>query len=209
MGEIPEKLFYKIGEVCEYTDTQPYVLRFWESEFPSLAPQKNRSGQRIYSRDDIELVLRIKKLLYEEEFTIAGARKRLEQEAGSGGSLAAGLSTRSARTIEVTPERSSPGFSAPLHSGLSDELDGPRTVSPAILGTSPAGEVARLERRLDEVEDRWRRAEIALEEAERGRIEAEERCQRAAAKLESLVARLAELRTQGPADDDGDGSAGR
>jgi DNA-binding transcriptional MerR regulator len=77
-----EKLFYKIGEVCQLTDTQPYVLRFWESEFPQLAPQKTRSGQRIYRSSDIELVLRIKKLLYEEEFTIAGARKQLEFERG-------------------------------------------------------------------------------------------------------------------------------
>ena len=80
MSEIPHKLFYKIGEVCQYTDTQPYVLRFWESEFPNLAPEKNRSGQRVYRRDDIELILRIKKLLYDEEYTIAGARKRLEEE---------------------------------------------------------------------------------------------------------------------------------
>ncbi len=75
-----EKLFFKIGEVCDLTDTQPYVLRFWESEFPQLAPQKNRSGQRIYRRNDIELILRIKKLLYEKEFTIAGARRQLESE---------------------------------------------------------------------------------------------------------------------------------
>ncbi len=80
MEEIPDKLFYKIGEVCQYTDTQPYVLRFWESEFPQLAAKKSRSGQRVYGREDIDLVLRIKKLLYEEEYTIAGARKRLEQE---------------------------------------------------------------------------------------------------------------------------------
>ncbi|MBI4161004.1 MAG: MerR family transcriptional regulator [Acidobacteria bacterium] len=77
----PEKLFYRIGEVCEITDTQPYVLRFWESEFPQLAPQKTQSGQRIYRASDVELILRIKKLLYEEEFTIAGARRHLEQEA--------------------------------------------------------------------------------------------------------------------------------
>ena len=76
------KLFYKIGEVCELTDTQPYVLRFWESEFPQLAPQKNRSGQRIYRRDDIELILKIKRLLYEQEFTIAGARRQLETDQG-------------------------------------------------------------------------------------------------------------------------------
>jgi DNA-binding transcriptional MerR regulator len=77
---IPNKLFFKIGEVCEITDTQPYVLRYWESEFPALAPAKNSSGQRIYRRKDIETVLRIKQLLYEEGFTIAGAKKRLESE---------------------------------------------------------------------------------------------------------------------------------
>jgi DNA-binding transcriptional MerR regulator len=83
--QIPNKLFFKIGEVCEITDTQPYVLRYWESEFPALAPAKNSSGQRIYRRKDIETVLRIKQLLYEEGFTIAGAKKRLEAElAGRG-----------------------------------------------------------------------------------------------------------------------------
>jgi DNA-binding transcriptional MerR regulator len=78
--QVPQKLFYKIGEVCELTDTQPYVLRFWESEFPQLAPQKNRSGQRMYRREDIATVERIKSLLYDEGFTIAGARKRLESD---------------------------------------------------------------------------------------------------------------------------------
>src|SRR6266550_9644770 len=78
--KIPNKLFFKIGDVCEITDTQPYVLRYWESEFPALAPAKNTSGQRIYRRRDIETVLRIKQLLYEEGFTIAGAKKRLEAE---------------------------------------------------------------------------------------------------------------------------------
>jgi DNA-binding transcriptional MerR regulator len=78
--KVPNKLFFKIGEVCEITDTQPYVLRYWESEFPALAPAKNSSGQRIYRRRDIETVMRIKELLYEEGFTIAGAKKRLEAE---------------------------------------------------------------------------------------------------------------------------------
>jgi len=82
---IPNKLFFKIGEVCEITDTQPYVLRYWESEFPALAPAKNSSGQRIYRRKDIETVLRIKQLLYDEGFTIAGAKKRLESEASGRG----------------------------------------------------------------------------------------------------------------------------
>jgi DNA-binding transcriptional MerR regulator len=78
--KIPNKLFFKIGEVCEITDTQPYVLRYWESEFPMLAPAKNSSGQRIYRRRDIETVFRIKELLYDEGFTIAGAKKRIEAE---------------------------------------------------------------------------------------------------------------------------------
>jgi DNA-binding transcriptional MerR regulator len=78
--EIPEKLFYKAAEVCQITDTQPYVLRFWESEFPQLASEKNRSGQRVYRRQDIDLVFRIKKLLYQEEYTIAGARKAIDDD---------------------------------------------------------------------------------------------------------------------------------
>jgi DNA-binding transcriptional MerR regulator len=96
-AEVPNKLFYKIGEVCEFTDTQPYVLRFWESEFPQLAPRKNRSGQRVYQRKDIEMVMRIKKLLYQEEYTIAGARKKLDEDPLAGGPVAVeGLEARTA-----------------------------------------------------------------------------------------------------------------
>lgn len=86
---IPDRTFYKIGEVCELTDTQPYVLRFWETEFPQLAPRKSRAGQRIYQRKDIDLVLRIKRLLYDEEYTIAGARKKLEEEQAASGAAGA------------------------------------------------------------------------------------------------------------------------
>jgi DNA-binding transcriptional MerR regulator len=77
---IPEKLFFKIGEVCDITGVQAHVLRYWESEFPMLAPQKNRAGQRTYRKRDVEMVLRIKELLYEEMYTIAGAKKRLANE---------------------------------------------------------------------------------------------------------------------------------
>lgn len=77
---IPDKLFYKVNEVCQYTDTQPYVLRFWESEFPQLAPEKHKNGQRVYRRQDIDLIVKIKRLLYEEEYTIADVRKRIEAE---------------------------------------------------------------------------------------------------------------------------------
>src|SRR5215831_9002611 len=79
-SEIPEKLFFRIGEVCDLIKVQPHVLRYWETEFPMLAPQKNRAGQRVYRRKDVEMVFRIRDLLYEEKFTIAGAKKRLLDE---------------------------------------------------------------------------------------------------------------------------------
>ena len=77
---IPEKLFFKIGEVCDITGVQAHVLRYWESEFPMLAPQKNRAGQRTYRKRDVEMALRIKELLYEDQYTIAGAKKKLVSE---------------------------------------------------------------------------------------------------------------------------------
>ena len=77
---IPEKLFFKIGEVCDITGIQAHVLRYWESEFPMLAPQKNRAGQRTYRKRDVEMVLRIKELLYEDQYTIAGAKKKLSTD---------------------------------------------------------------------------------------------------------------------------------
>src|SRR4029078_8313345 len=108
---VPNKLFFKIGEGGEITDTQPYVLRYWESEFPALAPAKNSSGQRIYRRRDIETVLRIKQLLYEEGFTIARAQKRLETEMGG-------------RAEPPAPERLSEGGEAsktPAPASIQDE----------------------------------------------------------------------------------------
>ena len=77
---IPEKIFFKIGEVCDIVDVQAHVLRYWETEFPQLSPQKNRSGQRTYRRRDVEIALRIKELLYEDLYTIAGAKKKLHNE---------------------------------------------------------------------------------------------------------------------------------
>ncbi len=81
---IPEKLFFKIGEVCELAGVQAHVLRYWETEFPTLAPQKNRAGQRTYRRRDVEMALRIKELLYDEQYTIAGAKKKLANELRGG-----------------------------------------------------------------------------------------------------------------------------
>src|ERR1700689_5655587 len=77
---IPEKLYFRIGEVAELCRFPAYVLRFWETEFPQLKPVKGSTGQRMYRHKDVENVLRIKKLLYEEGFTIAGARQHLRAE---------------------------------------------------------------------------------------------------------------------------------
>lgn len=74
-----EKLYYRIGEVSRITGVKPYVLRYWESEFRWMAPGKSRSQQRLYRQRDIDVILMIKKLLYDERFTIAGARKRLRE----------------------------------------------------------------------------------------------------------------------------------
>lgn len=80
--EVPDKLYFKIGEVAELTGVQAYILRYWETEFGTLHPAKSRSGQRLYRRKDVLAVLRIKELLYRQRFTIAGARRRLAAEQG-------------------------------------------------------------------------------------------------------------------------------
>jgi len=85
--EIPDKLFFKIGEVCELVGVQAHVLRYWETEFPMLQPRKNRAGQRTYRRRDVEMARRIRQLLYDEGFTIAGARKRIATEGRSNNSV--------------------------------------------------------------------------------------------------------------------------
>ncbi|GAB4483707.1 MAG: hypothetical protein OHK006_05590 [Thermodesulfovibrionales bacterium] len=74
---VPDKLFYKIGEVSKITGVESYVLRYWETEFPFLKPRKNKSGQRVYIKKDLEVILQIKKMLYQERYTIEGVRKRL------------------------------------------------------------------------------------------------------------------------------------
>jgi DNA-binding transcriptional MerR regulator len=75
-----EEKLYKIGEVCKVADLQPYVLRYWETEFPQLSPNKSGGGQRLYTKRELDIILRIKELLYKEGFTIAGAKKKLETD---------------------------------------------------------------------------------------------------------------------------------
>src|SRR6266404_4025627 len=87
--EIPDKLYFRIGEVARLAGIKPYVLRFWESEFPTLGPKKSGTGHRLYRRKDVEQVLEIKRLLYEKRFTIEGARKFLETRGKASSPVAA------------------------------------------------------------------------------------------------------------------------
>ena len=206
MTEIPDKPFYKIGDVCQYTDTQPYVLRFWESEFPQLAPEKNRSGQRMYTRSDIDLVLRIKKLLYEEEFTIAGARKKLEQEA-SGEAVAAAPAEAPAEAAASAagsvplPAETDPPDQAPLFRDVAPSSEpAPPEEAPSPPANSSLSERARaavaeteivaLRHRIADLEARHATAAAALEAAEETRRRDHERRERVASRLETLLRAL-------------------
>ena len=79
--EIPDKLYFKIGEVCKITGVEPYILRYWESEFKLIKPYRTKSNQRLYRKKDVEAVLKIRRMLYEQKFTIAGAKKKLKESA--------------------------------------------------------------------------------------------------------------------------------
>jgi DNA-binding transcriptional MerR regulator len=191
VSEIPDKFFYKAGEVCKYTDTQPYVLRFWESEFPQLGSTKNRGGQRVYSREDLDLIARIKKLLYEQEYTIAGVRELLEREAKSGATLAgrpfpAELGGEWEESQEATPNEQDDGNgdgAVAVH--LEAHADSYKASYEAA-----RREIDLLRSRLAEAEDGRHRAEVALEAAERVREAGRERSERVAARLEAFLATL-------------------
>jgi DNA-binding transcriptional MerR regulator len=92
---------FKIGEVCRKADVAPYVLRYWETEFPALSPGKTGGGQRLYSQREVEIILRIKQLLYSEGFTIAGAKKKLDLELAGGDSDAPPVEAK----VIVAPKR--------------------------------------------------------------------------------------------------------
>jgi DNA-binding transcriptional MerR regulator len=112
-SEIPEKSLFRIGEVSRLTATKAFVLRYWETEFPTLEPVKSPSGHRLYRREDIETVFEIKRLLYDEGFTIAGARKHLaEQAAQAGGGEQAELA-KSGSFSSVASHAEAPSPTAP------------------------------------------------------------------------------------------------
>lgn len=106
---IPDKLFFRIGEVSQLVGVEPYVLRYWESEFPGLSPKKSNTGQRMFRRKDVEMLLNIKQLLYDKKFTIEGARKALKSEKAEPG-FAGGTRAREASTA---PARQEDLFAAP------------------------------------------------------------------------------------------------
>ncbi len=116
--EIPDKVFFRIGEVARITGVKPYVLRFWESEFKSLKPAKSRSGQRRYRRGDIEHVLRIKELLWERKFTIAGARDELRGANTTSRTQLSGQQTLPMKTVPEPP----PAAPAPAAPSVEDEV---------------------------------------------------------------------------------------
>jgi DNA-binding transcriptional MerR regulator len=185
MTEIPQKPFYKIREVCRYTDTQPYVVRFWESEFPQLAPDTSRGGQPVYSRDHIELILRIKELLYEEEFTLEDARRQIAKERKRGG--ARSKKGRVAARKKVPAREASPEAAAerPVEPRRQERAAANHDLDsvPRARYEDAVDEVAHLRLQLQEAEAQTRTAEAEAEDYRR-------RCERAVERLEKLLERL-------------------
>src|SRR5436190_15483508 len=125
--EIPDKLYFRIGEVARLAGIKPYVLRFWETEFPALDPKKSGTGHRLYRRKEVQLVLEIKRLLYEKRYTIEGARKFLDTRPKSGEPAApapVGVSKRSSRKQSSSKPNQTGLFDvpAPLLENVRNEL---------------------------------------------------------------------------------------
>jgi DNA-binding transcriptional MerR regulator len=182
---IPDKLFYKASEVCQLTDTQPYVLRFWESEFPQLASGKNRSGQRVYNRADIDLVFRIKKLLYQDEYTIAGARKAIDEDRET---IVDPAPAKSRSRAVVTLDEAGPPAKTveqpPLPSSLFGES---RPESPEAPKSAAAEEEARYRALYEEALATLTTVKGDLARTD-GHLDAmRERCRRVAARLEAAI----------------------
>lgn len=129
---IPDKTLFRIGEVSRLTSTKPFVLRFWETEFPMLQPVKSPKGHRLYRREDIETVFVIKRLLYDEGFTIAGARRHLRDQAeevsGSNGACTNG----EAKSAESEPQAVSPQLATLNRKTLLDLRDSLRSLLTAL-----------------------------------------------------------------------------
>lgn len=119
-GELVQE-FYSIGDVCTLTELKPHVLRYWESQFKLLNPAKNRSGNRVYSRREVELILLVKHLLYTEKYTIDGARQKLDEHRKGGA-----LRTAARAALEVEVLESLERDLVELHALLDDPSSDPR-----------------------------------------------------------------------------------
>jgi DNA-binding transcriptional MerR regulator len=195
--ELPRKDFYKLREVCEYTDTQPYVLRFWESEFPQLQPGKSASGQRLYRRRDIDLVRRIKELLYEEQYTLETARQQLAVELDRGlpkpsrtkkpqrGEKASSRDDRIRKTGRPpSPARArTGGVRTDARPDPVNEVE----MVPRQRYEDAVDEIDHLRLALKEAEKATRRAETAADEARESAEREHERAEKAIGHLERLL----------------------
>ena len=128
---IPDKSLFRIGEVSRVTSTKPFVLRYWETEFPMLQPVKSPKGHRLYRREDIDTVFTIKRLLYDEGFTIAGARRHLRDQAPRGRTAQTAVQMsrkRSGHTEEPAPQAVSPPLASLNRKTLLDLRDSLRSL---------------------------------------------------------------------------------
>jgi DNA-binding transcriptional MerR regulator len=195
-NEIPNKRQYRANEVCQITDTQPYVLRFWESEFPQLSPDKSRGGQPIYRRSDIDVVIRIKQLLYDEEYTIEGARRRLEQELSGEVEPTSGADAVEAEPVDdEAPESDLAQPSPPPLIAMAEEPASGSSLDQSAVAREryddALEEIAHLRLKVQEAEASARKAENRAEKAEHIADRHRERVHQALTRLEKLLARLA------------------
>lgn len=172
MSEHTEKEFYRIHEVCQATDTQPYVLRFWEGEFPQLGAGQRAGGPRVYRREDLTLIRRIKQLLYDEQYTLDDARRQLESEMDAGPSRTSAARRPAERPASPQAD-AGPAPAAP---------PAPVEAQPALFG--PAREDSVPRRRYDDAVDEIDRLRFEIKESERARQRAETRLEQAQAAAE-------------------------
>lgn len=121
--EIPDKLYFRIGEVSRLANIKPYVLRFWETEFSTLGPKKSGKGHRLYRRKDVELVLEIKRLLYEKRYTIEGARKYLESRSRDGSAKSQEIAAKAAAGASNHSQGDLFRVSSPIFDEIRKELE--------------------------------------------------------------------------------------
>jgi DNA-binding transcriptional MerR regulator len=156
-ARVQKRLYYKIGEACKTLGIQPYVLRYWETEFPALTPSKSRSGQRVYSEKELEIIRRIKELLYEEGYTIAGAKKKLEGEIASGA-----LGEPEGEGAEPEEEAAAPPAQATLPEIAPEPVPAPPAPGPPAAAELDTDAAERVQRLLSGIEEALQEAREIL-----------------------------------------------